>query len=103
MTTTQKLDREQILQFAGGYRFLAVLGAAAELNLFTLLGDESLAAEPIAIRLRSNLRATAVLLDALAALGLLEKQGENYRVPADLRPWLTENAPGTALPMVCTR
>ena len=100
MTTTKKLDREQILQLAGGYRFLAVLGAAAELNLFTLLGDESLPAEPIAIRLRSNLRATTVLLDALAALGLLDKQGENYCVPADLRPWLTENAPGTALPMV---
>ena len=100
MTTTQKLDREQILQLAGGYRFLAVLGAAAELNLFTLLGDESLPAEPIAIRLRSNLRATTVLLDALAALGLLDKQGENYCVPADLRPWLSENAPGTALPMV---
>ena len=100
MTITQKLDREQILQLAGGYRFLAVLGAAAELNLFTLLGDESLPAEPIAIRLRSNLRATTVLLDALAALGLLEKQGESYSVPADLRPWLSENTPGTALPMV---
>jgi SAM-dependent methyltransferase len=100
MTPTKKLDREQILQSAGGYRFLAVLGAAAELNLFTLLGGESLAAEPIAIRLRSNLRATTVLLDALAALGLLEKQGENYCVPAELRPWLSENAPGTVLPMV---
>ena len=93
MTTTKKLDREQILQLAGGYRFLAVLGAAAELNLFTLLGEESLPAEPIAIRLRSNLRATTVLLDALAALGLLDKQGENYSVPADLRPWLTRKCP----------
>ncbi len=100
MITTNKLDREQILQLAGGYRFLAVLGAAAELNLFTLLGDDSRPAEPFAIRLRSNLRATTVLLDALAALGLMDKQGESYSVPADLRPWLTENAPGTALPMV---
>ena len=100
MATGKKLDREQLLQLAGGYRFLAVLGAAAELHLFTLLGDESLPAEPIAIRIRSNLRATTVLLDALAALGLLQKQGENYCVPPDLRPWLSENAPGTALPML---
>jgi len=100
MATPPKLDREQILQLAGGYRFLAVVGAAAELNLFTLLGDECLSAEPIAVRLRSNLRATTVLLDALAALGLLEKQGENYSLPADLRPWLTDGAPGTPLPMV---
>src|SRR5208283_3711567 len=100
MPTTKKLDREQILQLAGGYRFLAVLGAAAELNLFTLLGDESLPAEPIAVRLGSNLRATTVLLDALAALGLLEKRGEEYHVPTGLGPWLSENAPGTALPMI---
>ena len=100
MTTTNTLDRDQILQLSGGFRFLAVLGAAAELNLFTLLGDDSLSAEPIAIRLRSNLRATTVLLDALAALGLLEKQGESYRVPASLRPLLSDSAPGTVLPMV---
>jgi len=100
MTATKRLDREQILESAGGFRFLAVLGAAAELNLFTLLGDESLPAEPIAIRLRSNLRATVVLLDALAALDLMNKQDENYSVPADLRRWLTADAPGTVLPMV---
>ncbi len=98
--STKKLDREQILELAGGYRFLAVLGAAAELNLFALLGGDSLPAEPIAVRLGSNLRATTVLLDALATLNLLDKQGENYSVPADLRPWLTEDAPGTALPML---
>ena len=100
MTPTQTLDRERILQMAGDYRFLAVLGAAAELNLFTLLGDESLPAEPIAVRLRANLRATTVLLDALAALGLLNKRAESYSVPAELQRWLIEDAPGTVLPMV---
>jgi predicted O-methyltransferase YrrM len=100
MSSPKSLDREQILQLAGGYRFLAVLGAAAELNLFTLMGGELLAAEAIAIRLHSNLRATTVLLDALAALGLLEKEGESYRVPANLRPLLSDSTPGTALPMM---
>jgi SAM-dependent methyltransferase len=93
-------DREKILQLAGGFRFLAVMGAAAELDLFTQLGDDTLSGESVAVRLRSNLRATVVLLDALAALGLLDKLGENYRVPRDLRPLLTTDAPGTALPMV---
>ncbi len=81
MSTTAKLDREQILQLAGGYHFLTVLGAAAELNLFALLGEDSLPAESIAIRLRSNLRATTVLLDALVALGLLVKKGETTAFP----------------------
>jgi SAM-dependent methyltransferase len=96
----QKPDREKILELAGGYRFLAVLGAAAELDLFTLLGEDSLTAEAIAVRLPSNLRAMVVLLDALAALGLLVKQGENYSVPPEVRPWLTASGSGTALPMV---
>jgi SAM-dependent methyltransferase len=93
MSTTEKLDRERLLQLAGGYRFLAVVGAAAELNLFTLLGDEALSAETIAVRLGSNLRATTALLDALAALSVLEKEGGSYRVPAELRPWLAEGSP----------
>src|SRR5580698_8536840 len=97
---TEKLDREKILEMAGGYRFLAVLGAAAELDLFTLLGEDSLNAEEIAIRLRSNLRATTVLLDALAALGLMEKRSETYSVPPEVRPWLTASGAATALPMV---
>jgi SAM-dependent methyltransferase len=100
VSDSKRLDCGQILQLAGGFRFLAVVGAAAELNLFTLLGGESLAAEPISIRMRSNLRATTVLLDALTALGVLDKQGENYSVPAELRPCLSEGTPGTVLPML---
>ena len=52
------------------------------------------------MRLGSNLRATTALLDVLAALEGLLKAGETYRVPADLRPWLTEGTPVTALPML---
>jgi len=100
MSTAPKLTREQLLQLTGGYRFLAVVGAAAELNLFTLMGEEALSAEAIAVRLGSNLRATTALLDALAALEVLSKEGESYRVPADVRPWLIENSPGTVLPMI---
>jgi predicted O-methyltransferase YrrM len=100
MPSPEKLDREKLLELAGGFRFLAVVGAAAELNLFTRLGEESLSAEAIAVRLGANLRGMTALLDALAALGMLSKEGEKYSVPAELRPWLIEGAPGTALPMI---
>ena len=76
MPTRENLDRERLLQQAGGYRFLAVVGAAAELNLFTQLGGEALSAEAIAVRLGANLRAATALLDALVALGVLDKEGE---------------------------
>jgi hypothetical protein len=100
MSTFDNLDRERILQLAGGFRFLAVVGAAAELNLFTMMGGEALSAEAIAARLGANLRATTTLLDALAALEVLTKEGEVYRVPANLRSWLCEGTPGTVLPML---
>ena len=41
-----------------------------------------------------------ILLDALAALNLLEKDGQRYATPPTLRPLLCENTPQTVLPMV---
>ena len=100
MATDSKLDRGQILQSAAGFRFACVLGAAAELDLFTLLGDAALSAEHLAGQLKTNLRATTILLDALAALGLLDKQEHHYSVPAELRPLLAADSPESILPMI---
>ena len=83
-------SREQILEMAGAFRPACVLGAAAELDLFTVLGDRSLDAETLARQLSADLRGLRMLLDAVAALGLLDKQSERYSVPARLRPWLAE-------------
>jgi SAM-dependent methyltransferase len=40
------------------------------------------------------------LADALAALGLLDKQGSCYQTPAALRPWLVADSPDSLLPML---
>ena len=93
-------DVRQILEMANGFRAACVLGAAAELDLFTLLGDRSLSAEQLAVELTGDLRATRMLLDALAALQLLDKQDANYQVPEPLRPLLIEGSPRTVLPMI---
>jgi len=77
-----------------------VIGAAAELDLFTRLGQESLSADQISRRLDSDLRATTMLLDAAAALGLLEKHQGRYTVPEALRPLLSAHGPQTVLPML---
>ena len=62
-----------------GYQPACVLGAAAELNLFTLLGDGAAPPGNWPPRPPPTPRATAMLLDALAALGLLEKTGAALR------------------------
>ena len=94
------LDREGILDMAAGFQEACVLGAAAELDVFSLMGDEALSVDQLADRLAADPRATAMLLDALAALRLLDKQDGRYRVPAELAPWLIENSPETTLPML---
>ncbi len=79
-------NRQQILDLMNGFQAACVIGAAAELDLWTALGGQSLSAEQVATKLHTDLRATTILLDAVATLGLLEKRNIYYSVPPDLRP-----------------
>ncbi len=80
-----------------------VLGAAAELDLFTLLAHQPATAAELAERIGANLRCTEVLLDAAVSLGLLDKAEGAYRTPAPLVPLLTMGAEQTVLPMLLHR
>jgi SAM-dependent methyltransferase len=93
-------NRQQILEMMNGFRAACVIGAAAELDLWTALGGQSLLAEQLAKKLHTDLRATTILLDAVATLGLVEKRDIHYSVPSDLRGWLVEDSPETILPML---
>lgn len=93
-------NRQQILEMMNGFRASCVMGAAAELDLWTLLDEQSLTAKQLAEKLQSDLRATTMLLDAVVALQLLEKHEGGYSVPRELRNWLTKDAEGTVLPML---
>ena len=96
-------DRQQILEMAAGFQTACVVGAAAELDAWTALADQPLEAEEAARRLGADARATAMLLDAVAALGLLDKEDGRYQVPAELRPWLVSTSPQSVLPMMWHR
>jgi SAM-dependent methyltransferase len=76
------------------------LGAAAELDLFTLLAQQPGSSEQLAQRLGSDHRATTMLLDALVALKLLAKEDQTYSVPEESRPFLVEDSDQSTLPMV---
>jgi len=91
-------DRETIMEMTGGFMAACVVGAAVELDLFTVLGDGASSADAMAEKLKADRRATRVLLDAVASLGLLDKRGDLYSVPPDLRPLLCEGSPPTLLP-----
>ena len=54
-----------------------ILHTAAELNLFTLLAKKPLSAGEVADKIGADARATAFLLDAVAAIGLLTKHDQD--------------------------
>ena len=94
------LDRGAILDMVAGFRGACIVGAVAELDLWTVIGERSLPAEAIATALCANLRATRILLDSVAALGLLEKRDDRYWVAPELRPVLLAGSPQSVLPML---
>ncbi len=90
---------EALLALARGFQESRVLLTGAELDLFTLLSRESLPAEAVALRLKAEPRATAVLLDALAAMGILEK-GDGLYHTAPGAACLSAEAPDSIHPML---
>ena len=91
--------RNDILELSRGYQAACVLAAAADLDLYRHLGNEALPASALATRVGGDLRATAILLDALAGLGLLDKHGDRYAAPAALHGLLGHGGAGSILAM----
>jgi len=98
--TEQYPNRESLLEMAESFMGACVLGAAAELDLFTLLARQPATAEQVTIRIDGDRRCTEILLDAAVSLNLLDKADGLYRTPEPLQPWLVEDAEETLLPMI---
>ncbi len=65
-------------QMIRGYMPSRCILTALELDIFTAVGDGA-NAEQIGARINANARAAGMLLNALVALGLLSKSGDDYR------------------------
>lgn len=93
---------QQIQQISKGYQASCILGAACELNLFSVLiqAEQPLSSEELSRRLRWDVRGTKVLLDALCSLSLLFQTDGKYSVLPEFREILDENHPQTMVPMI---
>lgn len=90
-----------MLALSRSYQGAAVLAAAAELDVFSVLGErEGVTAEELAGRLGLDARGTSILLDALVALGLTDKRGARYSVSPEVSALLTGEGGRTVLAMV---
>ena len=90
---------QDILAMSRGFMETRILLTAAELDLFTHL-KTSLSASDLAQRTGYHVRPLTILLDALAAIGLVEKNDGIYQTPANLIPILSSDSPTSALPMI---
>jgi hypothetical protein len=91
---------EPIMQIAGGFMAAKHLFAASQFGLFEALADTPATLDALAARVGLTRRAARISADAMAALGLLDRDGDLYRntpaaatfltgtTPADLRPLL---------------
>jgi len=93
-------NSEDILKLARSFMESRILLTGAELNLFTLLAHRTLTDVEIAEYTNTALRPLTILLDALAAAGLLVKENNCYRCEPPAASFLVEEASGTVLPMV---
>jgi ubiquinone/menaquinone biosynthesis C-methylase UbiE len=83
---------ELVDRLAGGYRGAQVLFTAVKLNLFSAIGLSERRVEDLSQELLCSKRGLGILLDALCALSLLEKEGESYRNSSTALEFLCEDS-----------
>jgi SAM-dependent methyltransferase len=69
---------DQIMSMARGFQVAKMLMAAVDLGLFDFLAEPK-SAVATAAWLKADPRATGIFLNGLAALGILDKSGDNFR------------------------
>jgi len=97
---TQDWTSESLLELSRSYQRSQPLLAAAELGVFETLAASGKPSNRVADALDTDPRATELLLNALAALGLLDKRGDTFSIPQGLVPLLVGSDETSVLPMI---
>jgi C-methyltransferase len=87
------LTREQLTAMMQAYKTTALLRTAVELGVFDILADRPATAVALAEKCGSDPRGTRILLDALTAVRLLDRDGECYRLPDGAAALLARDSP----------
>ena len=98
--TQQDWTGESLLEFGRSFQRSQPLLAAAELGVFETLAGGGKPASQVAGELETDPRATELLLNALTALGLLDKNGTAFSIPDRLVPLLVGSDETSVLPMI---
>ncbi len=98
--TIPAMDLDELHRISSGFTRAKVLLAAAELGLFDVTAGEGVTAQDAARRIGGQPRGTEILLDALTAMGLLDKRDGRYRLGEGLAELLADDAPSQAVAML---
>ncbi len=91
---------EQLLALMRGFQVPCVLAAAADLDVFNLLGAGALPSREVAVRLRCDPRAMNILLDALTGIGILMKTADRYALAPAVAPLVLDDSPRNVAAML---
>lgn len=83
----------RLAQVSGSYWQAFTLHAGVKLEIFSRIGDEQISAEEVAGRVGCALRSTTMLLNALAAMGLLIKTQDQYKNTPASSLFLVKDSP----------
>ncbi len=83
----------RLLAISGGYWESSALHAAVKLDVFSAIGEAASSAADVAHKVGADPRATAMLLNALAAMGLIAKSGEAFRNTEESCRFLVHSSP----------
>jgi predicted O-methyltransferase YrrM len=90
----------ELIEAVRAFQPACVITAATDLDVFTVLDGQAMTALMLAARVGGHPRATTILLDALVALELLEKDRDFYAVPRSVADLLSEKSPVNIVPCV---
>lgn len=87
------LNPKPILDMNYAFAQTAMLMAAVRLHIFTYLANDPLTAPTLAALVKANPASIARLLDGLRILGLIEREGDLYRLAPITNQFLVEGKP----------
>jgi ubiquinone/menaquinone biosynthesis C-methylase UbiE len=82
-----------VFDIATAYRKTAALIAAVKLDIFTMLGSETMSVDDLVSRTGASGRGLRILCDYLTVIGLLKKQNSRYSLTHVARIFLDEKSP----------
>jgi len=74
----QELNPGNILKTSGSYWEACTLHAGVKLDIFSMIGNKRLTQKDVADKLQGDRKGVGMLLSALSAMGLLEKNDNTY-------------------------